>query len=409
VTVAPKGLADRDRCLRRCRASLDHVFWLERSYEPTDRVSDLSFGGVTIPGVPPLRVRTPLICWDKPVLCLKAARLDLQRSSSTSPDCAAEQNLSSVYHSVIVADVQLSPRVRTRSRPEFYVRMSGMPTCSVVLPTRNRCESLRETLSALAAVTIPKGWTADLTVVDNGSTDATAGVVAQARFVGWSVRHLFEPEGGLSRARNAGIRTSEGEVVLFIDDDMRPPEKWLEGLALPIITGRAAATVSQFKAGRGRDRPWLTDADRAMLITERTVDSNHPFLVASFAVSRDALERCGGFEEELGAGGPVWGGEDILLTLQLRDRGLTVVAVPEVVVEHWFDVRKLNRADLDDRAAEGSRSEAWIAYHWFGRDPRPSFLKAPLLRLLKRGREFAWHDQMRIESRRPRKFAQVKS
>ena len=281
-----------------------------------------------------------------------------------------------------------------------------MPFCSVVVPTRNRSDSLSATLTALEAVEIPVGWTAELVVVDNGSTDDTPEVVARARFAAQPVRRLEEPVEGPSRARNAGIRASRGEVVLFLDDDMRPPPMWLQGLARPILDGRAEATVSQFRAAEGRDRSWLTDNDRAMLITEQTLDYEHPFLVASFAVTREALEVCGGFEEELGAGGGIWGGEDVLLTLQLRARGYAILTVPEIVVEHWFDPAKLDRAALDARAAAGARSEAWIAYHWFGRGARASRVKAPILRLLGRERQFAWHDQMRIESRRPRKYAE---
>ena len=234
-------------------------------------------------------------------------------------------------------------------------------------------------------------------------------MAAAARFAGGAARHVFEPRRGLSRARNAGVSSTDGDVILFLDDDMRPPANWLEGLAVPILEGRADATVSQFRAGAGRDRPWLTDAERAMLITEHTIDSSAPFLVASFAISRVALGACGGFEEELGAGGRVWGGEDILLTHQLRAHGFVLVAVPEVVVEHWFDVDKMERQTLDKRAVMGARSEAWIAYHWFGRDSRPSHLKAPVLRLMGRRRAFAWHDQMRIEARRPRKFSKSPS
>jgi glucosyl-dolichyl phosphate glucuronosyltransferase len=297
---------------------------------------------------------------------------------------------------------------------------------SVIVPTRNRAASLAQSLGHLARQAVPHDWEVELLVVDNGSADATLDVAATGSVAGVPARVLTEPLPGVSRARNAGARAATGSVLAFLDDDVRPPPEWLEALAWPILRGEAAATVSLFRASEGRDAAWMTKADRNSLIAESSIDPQHPFLVGgSMAIRRDLFESIGGFEVELGPGALGAGGEDILLTHQLHDRGEKVLCVTDVVVEHAFDTSKLNHAAMVKRAAQGARSEAWVAYHWWGnRDTliRPKLLALGILAALaampftpsRRGvtswegviaAKRAWHAQMRVEQERPRKFS----
>ncbi len=168
--------------------------------------------------------------------------------------------------------------------------------------------------------------------------------------------------------------------MLFLDDDMRPPPNWLDALAGPIVAGEADATVSQFRAGAGRDRPWLKDDERALFITEHSVDNDHPFLVGgSMAISRAAYDFCGGFDERLGPGVLGAGGEDLLMTYQLENAGYRIASVAQVVTEHWFDEAKLTRLGVRERRVASAMSEVWLAYHWFGRSDA---LERPKLVLL---------------------------
>jgi hypothetical protein len=78
---------------------------------------------------------------------------------------------------------------------------------SVIVCTRDRPEGLARCLDSLAALTDSPGETL---VVDNASsTPATRDAVARRP----GVRYVVEPEAGLDRARNRGIRESRGEVV----------------------------------------------------------------------------------------------------------------------------------------------------------------------------------------------------
>jgi glycosyltransferase involved in cell wall biosynthesis len=280
-----------------------------------------------------------------------------------------------------------------------------MPPSSValVIPTRDRSDTLRETLAAVERLEVPQGWQTELVIVDNGSKDDTPEVAAGGRLGRARAQVVIQPESGVAKSRNVGARATTAAVVAFLDDDISPPARWLEAIAVPILDGRVTGTVTLFSAA-GLPA-WMNDDERAMLVTEDSIHPAHPWFAAgSMGILRTSFEACGGFEEELGPGALGSGGEDLLLTHQLKARGERLELV-SVTVDHRIDLERINRSFLEARAIAGMRSDAWISYHWFGRDPRPSRAKAPILRLLGRKRQFAWHDQMRIEGRKPRKFA----
>lgn len=97
---------------------------------------------------------------------------------------------------------------------------------SVILPTWNRAALLPETLDAVLAQTHAP---LEVILVDDGSTDGTAEVVA-ARY-GDRVRVLRVPNGGDLLARNAGLAVARGEKVAFCDsDDLWRPD-FLQAMA----------------------------------------------------------------------------------------------------------------------------------------------------------------------------------
>jgi glycosyltransferase involved in cell wall biosynthesis len=94
------------------------------------------------------------------------------------------------------------------------------PLVSVVIPTYNRGYVIGEALESVMAQTYPR---LEVIVVDDGSTDDTAEVVA--RF-GERVRYVRQDNQGLAGARNTGLAHSSGEYVAWFDsDDLCAPGK----------------------------------------------------------------------------------------------------------------------------------------------------------------------------------------
>jgi glycosyltransferase involved in cell wall biosynthesis len=111
------------------------------------------------------------------------------------------------------------------------------PGISVVVPTRNRPESLRRCLAALAAQTV--GERLEIVVVDDGSDDAVevASVVRAAP----GARLVRQSGRGPGAARNAGIRVARGAVVCLTDDDCEPEPSWAATMAEAIRAGADVA------------------------------------------------------------------------------------------------------------------------------------------------------------------------
>ena len=90
----------------------------------------------------------------------------------------------------------------------------------VLLPTRDRSALLRRAIDSLLAAPIPQGLSVKVVVIDNGSTDGTPALLDRiSRAHPDRVSVVRERRCGKSRALNAGITNTSGELVGMIDDD----------------------------------------------------------------------------------------------------------------------------------------------------------------------------------------------
>jgi glycosyltransferase involved in cell wall biosynthesis len=170
---------------------------------------------------------------------------------------------------------------------------------SVVIPTYNRAPFIAETIASVLAQTHRE---VEIIVVDDGSTDNTAEVVA--RF-GERVRYVWQQNSERSVTRNHGLELSRGEFVSFLDsDDCWLPEA-LDELAGALnaepAAGLAAAgcaivredgqVLDLFYPGGGVEGI-LPDGFRELL---RTNLIGSPSAVL---LRRSALDKAGRFDED---------------------------------------------------------------------------------------------------------------
>lgn len=102
------------------------------------------------------------------------------------------------------------------------------PLVSVVIPTRDRPDSLACCLEALAAQTMPTG-SFEVIVVDDGSLQPL--VIDASRWAGrYPLVSIHQRNTGPAGARSRGVVAARGELLAFTDDDCLPTPQWLEML-----------------------------------------------------------------------------------------------------------------------------------------------------------------------------------
>lgn len=237
---------------------------------------------------------------------------------------------------------------------------------SILISTRNRADSLRATLASLRDLSIPEDLRVELLVVDNGSEDETATVVSDFSAPSLSTRLLHEPWPNKSRALNRALRAATGEVLLFTDDDVRPPRTWVQDMAAPILAGRAAAVAGGVRLAEALRRPWMTTVHTLALAETDSLDASAPRLVgANMALHRSVFGRIPGFDPRLGPGrGAAGTHEETLVGLQMGTAGLRIVSAFDVAVEHHPSPDRITRGGFAASMDKLGRSDAYVDYHW---------------------------------------------
>ena len=97
---------------------------------------------------------------------------------------------------------------------------------SICICTYNRERLLRQTLARLERCLVPDDVRLEIVVIDNNSTDGTAGVIEDAA-KRLPIRTAKETRPGIAPARNAAVAKARGELLLWIDDDVLVEADWI--------------------------------------------------------------------------------------------------------------------------------------------------------------------------------------
>ena len=110
------------------------------------------------------------------------------------------------------------------------------PDLSVVIPIFDEAAHLQATLDALVVAVERSGWSAEVVVVDDGSTDGSGEVARRALEGRLPARVLRQPNSGRLAARLRGVEEANADLVLLLDGRVR-----LEPYALRFVHERVAA------------------------------------------------------------------------------------------------------------------------------------------------------------------------
>ncbi len=212
-----------------------------------------------------------------------------------------------------------------------------------MIPTRNREELLGRCLEALRRQT-ESSESFEVVVVDDGSTDGTAKLLAKAD-TPFALRPLRVEPAGVSSARNAGVAAAAGGICIFLDDDCIPaPALVAEHLAAHREDDRLLAIGALTQVPPG-EPDWYTRAfARAWEDHYRRMEGKpaawSDCYSGNISVPREAMIELGGFATDV----PV--GEDIELGFRLEQRGFALRYLPRAGALH--DDQKPRRRLLAD-------------------------------------------------------------
>ncbi|MHB8065851.1 MAG: glycosyltransferase family 2 protein [Ruminiclostridium sp.] len=112
--------------------------------------------------------------------------------------------------------------------------MSISPLISVIIPMYNTKDYIEQTIQSVLTQTYTN---TEVIVVDDGSTDTGAKSVQALMLKDSRIKYIFQPNKGVSAARNNGISQSTGEFLAFLDsDDLWLPDKLEKQMARIIAT-----------------------------------------------------------------------------------------------------------------------------------------------------------------------------
>ncbi len=236
---------------------------------------------------------------------------------------------------------------------------------SVIVCTLNRCAALAKALESLAASTLEKSVDWEVLVVDNNSSDRTREVVEDfcnrypSRF-----RYLFEPQPGKSHALNAGIREARGNIVAFMDDDVRVEPNWLQNLTATLHNGEWAGAGGRVIPEWSRPAPrWLSPeawyatgplVQFDLGVEACEISEPRPPFGTNMAFRKEMFEKYGDFRVELGPRpGSEIRGEDTEFGSRLLAAGERLSYEPSAIVYHPVQENRLKK-------------EYFLAW-WFGK------------------------------------------
>ena len=255
---------------------------------------------------------------------------------------------------------------KLQSAPRVSIPDAGI---TIMMATYNGADTLGRTLDALTRIQSPVGgW--KLVVIDDGSSDDSRRIVTS--FMGRLPLTLIECDhGGKNAALNAGLAAIEGDLVVFIDDDVLPEEDWL--LTFRDIADREPG----YAIFGGAIRPeweieppvWVRDVVRpgpVWGLVERDEGRCYHTLAfgGNMAVRAEIFRRGYRFNENVGPNGqPLYriGSETELQSRLYRD-GYETWHCPRAVVRHIISESETTESWILRRAERFGRGQSAIGY-----------------------------------------------
>ena len=227
-----------------------------------------------------------------------------------------------------------------------------MPEISVITPTYNCAQYLPEALDSLLNQTYQDF---EIVVIDDGSRDNTKDVISEYCKVSDKIKYFYQPNKGLSNARNKGIKLAKGQYVTFLDaDDTFMPRMLEKTHSLLSRNKECDAVLTEWhqididNKGQVIGESWIKMSNFPdtpekiynMVFTDFIFD-------AYMTVRKTYLEKIGNFDERLSFG------EDVDIWRRFAKHGIKI----DLIKEPLFVYRKRQNSITTDTTCKKLRGQ----------------------------------------------------
>ena len=203
-------------------------------------------------------------------------------------------------------------------------------TLSVIIPAYGRSDLL---ISCLKSLNRNRGFEYEVCVINDGSGLDENKIRTESDVSYPFIWRSFDTPRGRSSARNEGIKSTTGEIIVFLDSDMTARNGFLEAHLKSHRKHPHTASIGKIIWPKGGSfLRYISTRGVAKLKSDSSVPPWY-FTTGNASIERNDLPTDSPFDETL----PGWGGEDLDLGMKLHDAGVKFTFAPEAISFHNFD------------------------------------------------------------------------
>ncbi len=223
---------------------------------------------------------------------------------------------------------------------------------SIIVPVYNRPGEVKELLDSLSAQTVKPF---ELLIIEDGSKERCDHLLDHYRSF-FTINYYYKPNSGRSDTRNYGMERAGGDYLLFFDSDVILPPFYFEKLEEAMkanycdcFGGPDAADASfsamQKAVSHSMTSFWTTGGIRG----GKAVMEKFCPRTFNMGLSKEVYDKVGGFEDMMG--------EDIDLSIRIREAGFTTRLIREVYVYHK---RRVNMSRFFKQVNNFGQARIWL-------------------------------------------------
>ena len=244
-----------------------------------------------------------------------------------------------------------------------------MKHASIIIPTYNRANFLADTIKSIQSLE-KSGSDIEILVIDNASTDHTGETVREIQVISqYPLRYVREEKVGLHHSRHTGAMEAQGDILLFIDDDVYLSQGWLEAHLNTHNDSNIWAVGGPVLPHWEVDPPvWVHTLPKDYLSLldygnqPRPIGESEGINGCNYSIKRSVLFDLGGFHpDSFSNPNLIWyrGDGEAGLTKKILHAGGTVMYEPRAMLKHRIPPERLSLEYFLSRAQKHGIENAY--------------------------------------------------